>query len=69
MEMNPRDPILWNERAIARAHLGKIELAIDDLTKVSRLDPKLLEQAKYDLDYETLWEHPRFEKLVGGLRP
>jgi quercetin dioxygenase-like cupin family protein len=61
---HPNEAIVWFNLACCEARLGRTDDALDHLAKALKLDPRFLELAKGDDDFESIRSEPRFVQLV-----
>ena len=67
IEKNPEYALAYYHRACTRAGLGETGLALADLAKALACAPSLMEQARSEEEFESLWEQPDFTNLVSPL--
>jgi quercetin dioxygenase-like cupin family protein len=61
---HPTEAIAFFNLACCEARLGRIDDALDHLAQALALDPRFVEVANEDEDFESIREEPRFKQLI-----
>ena len=69
IELAPNDPLVLYNAACNLALLGEGERALDGLERALEAGVAVGDWIKYDPDFKSLRDHPRFEAIVKRIVP